>query len=222
MTTFNLPFTRLACAALLVLAAAMSGARGQEKTADNSRVVSFFMEVPEDAIALTHGGKGAGITPFPEGILGLEETTIANTLALTVRLRDATGNLVGLASELEHFPTPSRPDGSNVWNTYWTVMVPGRGSLLLYERESLGPDVARVFHETPKGTEDWTGSLTRPSNVGPLPNGHGIVAGGTGEFAGATGSFQEIGTLKRFTPAAELTATIELRIHLDQKLAPKP
>lgn len=187
---------------------------GLQARAADERVLSFFIETSQDAIAITHGGKDAGLKPFPEGILTLAGTNIANTLALTARISDASGALVGLATELEDFPTAIMDHGAQVWDTYWTLMIVGRGSLFLYEKESLGPDVARVFSETRNGSKDWHGSLTHPSNVGPLPSGEGIVVGGTGEFTGATGSFQEIGTLKRFTTEGELDARIELRVRL--------
>jgi len=177
--------------------------------------LSVFMRMPEDALSLTHAGAGNALAPFPDGIPTLGGTDIARTLALTARIRDADGNLIGLTSELEDFPADFDEKGEQVWDTYWTVMIVGRGSLLLYEKEALGPDVAKVFAETPGSGLDWSGSIKQPSTVGPLPDKYGVVVGGTGEFEGATGKFREIGHLKRFTTDGALEAEIELRIWLE-------
>ncbi len=187
----------------------------QDAAREISKTLSYFIEMPEDGLALTHGQQGVELKPFPKGIQVLEGTEIENTLALTVRLRNQSRELVGLASELEYFPEVLDEDGKQVWDTYWTLMVSGKGSLFLYEKESLGPKIAKVFFETQQGDEDWQGRLTEPTNVGPLSTGHGVIAGGTGEFSGASGSFEEIGTLTAFTTSGELTASIELRLHLD-------
>lgn len=172
--------------------------------------------MPEDVLAITHGGQ-VGIAPFPAEVPTLNGTAIANTLSLTTVAKDKDGNLIGLTSELEEFPLEIPKDASMIWDTYWTVMLNGRGSLLLYHREALGEVVAKIFAEVPGGDVEWTGSYTHPSSVGPLPSGHGIIAGGTGEFEGVTGSFQEIGTLKRMAPNGEFEARIELRINIDIK-----
>lgn len=177
----------------------------------NETTVSFFMQGPADFISLSHSG-AAPIKLTPSDIRPLLSSRDGNSLALTAILRDRNGEVVGLASELEDFPISDDFDGASVWDTYWTVVINGRGALLLHEKESLGPEVGRVFAETLQGTQDWTGNLVHASNVGPSPDGFGVIVGGTGEFEGATGFFEEIGTLRRFTPKGDLEATIELRI----------
>lgn len=185
--------------------------------ADGKETISFFLELPEDALSLTHGTPGGIIKPFPEGIKSLHNTDLANTLALTSRLRNNDGKLVGLASELEDFSVALQNDGKQIWDTYWTLMIVGRGTIFLYEKESLGPEVAAVFFNTPLGDKDWEGHLTLPSNMGPHASGHGIIVGGTGEFANRSGTFEEIGTLLKFTTSSEITASLELRIHFDPR-----
>jgi len=179
--------------------------------------MSFFLKIPEDGMALTHGKLGHGLKAFPDGIKSLADTPLANTLGLMSRIRDMNGNLVGLASELEYFPQKPKSDGSPVWDTYWTLMIAGRGTLFLYEKESLGPKVADVFFNAKNRRASWTGSLTWPSNVGPEKNGHGTIVGGTGEFTNMSGTFEEIGTLLEFTPKGELTADIEIRLYFSSE-----
>lgn len=189
----------------------------EEANSPVSHSLSFFLKIPEDGLALTHGKMDHGLKPFPGGIKSLADTPIANTLALVSRVRDREGNLVGLASELEYFEQKPKSDGLQVWDTYWTLMIAGRGTLYLYEKESLGPEVADIFFSTKSKNSPWIGSLTWASNVGPHPSGHGVIVGGTGDFLGKVGTYEEIGTLLKFTSDGEITADIEIRLHFDMQ-----
>jgi hypothetical protein len=195
-----------------MIVAAASCAPAQQRSAPAGETLSLVMELPADAIALTHGG--APIAAFPQGIATLQDTPVANALALTARVRDSDGRTVGLATELEDFPRGEALDADTVWDTYWTVMIVGRGSLYLHEKESLGPTVARIFGDAAQRGRSWEGVHREPSTVGPLPERNGEIVGGTGEFAGASGAFREIGTLRRFTSRGDIEATIELRLDL--------
>lgn len=210
MPTFCPARTILTGLALVAVGGCSTDADGASAKRES---LSYFIEVPADAIALTHGG--GAIAPFPEGIMSSQDTPVASSLALLTRVRDDKGQLVGLASELEDFPAGKTLGGETVWDTYWTVMIKGRGTLLLHEKESLGPTVGRIFADAVRKGQAWSGSHTESSTVGPLPGRNGEIVGGTGEFAGARGSFQEIGTLRSFSPKGELAATIELRVVFD-------
>lgn len=199
-------------AILWIIIAAAACAPAQQRSEPAGETLSLLMELPADAIALTHGG--APIAAFPRGIVTLQDTPIANALALTARVRDSDGRMVGLATELEDFPRGEALDADTVWDTYWTVMIVGRGSLYLHEKESLGPTVARIFGDAARHGRGWEGVHREPSTVGPLPGRNGEIVGGTGEFAGASGTFREIGTLRRFTSRGDIEATIELRLEL--------
>lgn len=198
--------------AVLLLAACAPAA---QEAAPAPQTVSYFIEAPRDLIALTHGG-GLALAPRPPGIATLADTPIPNALALTTLLRDSEGRIVGLTSELEEFPLATPTEGEPVWDTYWTLMIVGRGSLLLHEKESLGPTVGRIFREAASEGRGWTGSHTESSTVGPLPDRNGEIVGGTGDFAGASGTFREIGTLRSLSSEGEIEATIELRLELNQ------
>lgn len=213
------------CSALTIMAGlglvVVTGcSTGLDSDKTKRETTSYFIDVPADFIALTHGGT-LPLKMNPAGIMSLENSPISNTLALTARLRDKDGRLVGITSELEDFATAggkAPPKGAEpVWDTYWTVLIAGRGSLYLHEKESLGPTVGHIFSEARKNKQDWTGSHKESSTVGPLPDRNGEIIGGTGAFYGASGTFQEIGTLKKFTGDGQIEARIELRLELDPR-----
>jgi len=100
-----------------------------------SATESFFIGLPTDGIAMTHGGEVA-LAAGPPGIALLQETKIRNGFALLAKVRDVNDVVIGFASELETFPTDSDMlSESVIWDTSWTVMIPGRGSLYLQEQE---------------------------------------------------------------------------------------
>lgn len=209
-----------------LLAVAVAGCSvGSDANKAKRETTSYFIEVPADFISLTHGGK-LPLKMHPAGILSLENSPVSSTLALTTRLRDKDGRLVGITSELEDFAVAGGgpvPKGAGpVWDTYWTLLIAGRGSLYLHEKESLGPTVARIFAQARERKQDWEGNHSESSTVGPLPGRQGEIIGGTGAFYGASGTFREIGTLKKFTRDGQIEAQIELRLELDPLKNIKP
>lgn len=181
--------------------------------ADNLKVISLFLHAPDDIISVTHGGQ-VGLATFPEAIPSLANTDVADTLLLTNTVRDESGKVVGIASELEYFPeVPMQPE--SVWDTYWLVVIPGRGSLYAYHQESLGSDAYEVFKRAAGEAQGWSGQIKKISTVGPMPGNKGRIMGGTQEFEGAQGTFIEVADLRKLTAQGELHAVIELRFVLD-------
>ncbi len=189
-------------AGIVILAAMQCAAAG------GMHRVSFFLDAERDLVSVTHGGQ-IGLAPFPPGIRSLAGTPVERTLLFTAQLRNEHGELVGIASELEVFPqTPMTPE--TVWQTWWTVVIPGRGALFAYQQERLTPAVATVMAAVRETGEDWRGELRDQNTVGPSADGQGIIVGGTGEFADARGAFLEIGTLRGYSARGELDAGLEL------------
>lgn len=178
------------------------------------RVESFFVEVPTDGIAVSNSGRML-LAPFPPGIPLFSEERIRNSLAVLCKVRDANGELVGYASELEVFGQTDLSQGDVVWDTDWTVVLPARGALFLHQQEHSGELFPKVVEPTLASGEDWRGDWIVTTTVGPRPDGRGVIVGGTGEFEGARGSFVEIDRLTRFTPRGEMFITVELETVLE-------
>jgi len=181
------------------------------------RVESFFIELPADGIAVTHGGQiplGAG----PPGISMLEEAGIDNGLALLTKLRDASDEVIGFASELETFPEGADVihDSAVVWDTDWTLMIPGRGSLYLRQQEISGELGSKVIIPTQRSGEPWRGEWHVTTTVGPRADGYGVIVGGAGEFEGVTGRFLESITLTGFQPEGILIGRVEIRLFMQR------
>ncbi len=100
-------------------------------------VESFFLELPTDGIAVTHSGDvalGAG----PPGVPLLSEDRIKDGLAMLAKIRNADGEVIGFASELESFPAGADMLHDDVvWDTDWTLMIPGKTILTPIPRSRL-------------------------------------------------------------------------------------
>ena len=171
--------------------------------------------LPTDGIAMTHGGDVA-LASGPPGIAVLQEPKISNGFALLAKVRDANNEVVGLASELEIFPAGVDMLRENVvWDTSWTLMIPGRGSLYLHEQEHSGELGTKIIIPVQESGEAWHGDWTVTTTVGPRADGYGMIVGGFGEFEGASGKFQEIVSLTGFEPAGIMLGQVELRLVFD-------
>ncbi len=180
-----------------------------------SRTESFFVKLPSDGLAMTHGGDVA-LASGPPGIAVLQEPKISNGFTLLAKVRDADDEVIGFASELESFPAGVdmlREDV--VWDTSWTLMIPGRGSLYLHEQEHSGELGSKIIIPVQESGEAWHGDWTVTTTVGPRADGYGMIVGGFGEFEGASGKFQEIVTLTGFEPAGIMLGRVELRLVFD-------
>jgi hypothetical protein len=174
---------------------------------------SFFIDVPQHGVALTHSGKMM-LTAGPPGIPLFEEKAIRNGLALIMKVRNADGEVIGFASELEVFPAKANMlEEDVVWDTDWTLVIPGRGTLFLHQQEHSGELGPKVIGPTLKTGKPWVGDWQVTSTVGPGPDGKGVIAGGSGEFEGARGWFVESIRLERFEKKGVMTGTVELAIH---------
>lgn len=180
-------------------------------TATAETAESFFIRLPEDGVMVTHAGHFP-LPVFPPDIPLFPEPALSNSLALLMTVRDAGGEVVGFASELEQFPPDANLAEDYTWPTVWTLMIPGRGSIFFYQIEHSGELGPKVIIPTLTSGENWQGDWTVTTTVGPLTGQRGGVIGGSGEFAGKTGSFQEIAHLTGYSAAGGLLGDVELRI----------
>jgi hypothetical protein len=161
---------------------------------NGGRQESFTIEWPRDRVPLTGQSSdgllvnagGAVILPGPEGVAASAEV---------FRLRDASGNVVGLASRAT--TTETSADGKPAQGTNWMLLLPSRGSLLLRQ--------LNVVDTTPRPRTPGGGLVpaqdapgfwargTRQRITGqPEVGGAGQVIGGTEEFDRLQGSYEEI------------------------------
>ena len=175
---------------------------------------SFFLNITGDSVLGTHGG-GFPFKPFPQGIALLGNGRIPNTFVLVTKFRDRPDGRViafGTEHEIAH-PGSSFIQGKLMTHTLWSIVVPGRGALHLYQTENNWRLFKQVLLPMLITGKDYDGEFTGVNTLGPLDGYRGLVVGGTGDFAGRTGSFIEIGTLRHMTPDGALGGVMELRIN---------
>jgi len=188
---------------------------GRAQVKSGERVESFFSRSPEDLIAITYHG-ASFLPPVPAGIAKLDEPGLEGTIAVLNKIRNASGEVVGFATELELPLEGQEGKAGHGTATDWILVLPGRGTLYLAEIERMGEFGEKVMRPLLENGTDWEGEFTQIKTVGRRPDGRGEIKGGTDEFDGASGSFVEIQTYTRVsTTAGELHTTLELRVFFD-------
>lgn len=180
---------------------------------------SFFLNITGDSVLATHGG-AFPFRPFPEGIALLGNGQLPNTFALVTKFREqADGEVVGFGTELEiAHPGSSYIRGKIMTHTLWSIVIPGRGALHLYQTENNWRLFKQVILPMMISGKAFAGEFVGVNTLGPLDDYRGLVVGGTGEFAAITGSFIEIGTLRHLTPDGSMGGLMELRINYQPAL----
>jgi hypothetical protein len=134
------------------------------------------------------------------------------------RLRDRSGNVVGLASRSTS--THRAANGGVSQSSDWVLMIPARGTLFMTQLN--GRDVEprpAAPGGTPAPAGDgaafWTGGTRLRVTAGPAPDGSGRVVGGTEEFAALTGTYDETWDLEQVAADGATRG----RITLDTRIA---
>jgi hypothetical protein len=168
-----------------------------------------------DAVSITHGGK-VPFAPQPRDVELLREPATESGLALITRIRDASGRVVGIATELESGHEDSNLlAGKIMTHTTWTVVVPGRGALVLYQVEDNWTLATRIVGPALVFGRPWRGAWHNLNTLGPLPSGHGEIVAATGVFAGRRGTFVEDAEMREFAPNGAMDFTMNVRVALD-------
>ena len=134
-----------------------------------------------DSLSITLG-PGTFIAPFPAGTPLLTE--LPTGFASDFKVRDTSGTVVGVGSELEEIHPATLVSDSN-----WTVTIPGRGTIFGAQQENVAPLFAIVNDMVSRGVFEQT--FDPPFEIVTTVPGSGSVIGGTGEFAGAQGTMVE-------------------------------
>lgn len=158
-----------------------------EVLTNGGRREDFIIQWPQDRVRLP---------AVPDGLQALAGQTaflLASgpqaAMAELFRLRDVSGNVIGLAARIS-----GQAGQANVTRSDWLLLVPSRGSLLLSQQDSgdLGPvRLAGQWRLPAETARFWGRARSRRISAGPLPGGRGRVLRGTGEFRRLAGSYSE-------------------------------
>ena len=169
--------------------------------ANGGRSERFVIRLPVDRVAAA-GAKAAGLRAENGAGALPPELTAEPLLVEHFKLRDAGGNVVGLAAR--HWSGDAKAAG-----TAWSLMIPSRGALLL-----TAPGEARAALDAALRNSGyspgsaWTGEVRVAfANEG---TDTAIVAAGSDEFAGLDGRYSELWTITGVSDAGELRGTIEI------------
>jgi len=169
--------------------------------ANGGRSERFVIRLPVDRVAAA-GAKAAGLRAETGAVALPPELTAEPLLVEHFKLRDAGGNVVGLAAR--HWSGDAKAAG-----TAWSLMIPSRGALLL-----TAPGEARAALDAALRNSGyspgsaWTGEVrvafaTEGTDTA-------VVAAGSDEFAGLDGRYSELWTITGVSDAGELRGTIEI------------
>jgi hypothetical protein len=210
------------CASLWLASIALAGGAaltlGLAAAPAEAKSISFYTLVPSDVVSVTQSGVLSSLNRVPKTIDLLTDPALKSGVAFLHKIRDASGNVVGFATQLEDIKLE---DGkfSGLTDTAWTVMIHGRGSLFLFETED-SRKLSVLVSKIPK--TDVPIQLEGPvvtTTSGPAKGGRGIIIGGTGEFAGAKGTFVEINKFTGINPANQSVSPfifeIEVKVDFD-------
>ncbi len=203
----------LLCCSSLVWGLALAGEPSPEPR-PGEKTLSFFLESAVDTVAISNNGMNL-LAPFPAGIPLLDEPAIQPGLAIVAKIRNADGEVIGFASELEDFPPEGpTPEGELRWKTAWTLVIPGRGTIFLSQIEDARELLTLVVFPTLATGIPFEGDYTAVPTDGPRLDGRGVIVGGTGDYRRLRGSFVEIANVTRFDPLStpDLELTLELRL----------
>ncbi len=158
---------------------------------DGGRREEFVVRWPEDRIALPADLRAAraGAAAAATGSAGTQVLADAGGRRVSgevFRLRDAGGNVVGVASRVTA-GGGARPAAD------WMLIIPGRGALLLHQADATDL-AARALPGPPRravGPAQQAGFWGGRREFRATAPGGGTVVHGTREFAGLTGSFTE-------------------------------
>jgi hypothetical protein len=177
---------------------------------------SFALEITGDNMLATHGG-AFPFRPFPGSVRELGDASLHDVFALVTRFRNGPhGEVVGFGTELEiAHEDSSLLRGRVMTHTLWSIVVPGRGTLHLYQVENNWGLLKRVLLPAMFSGDGFTGEFIGVNTLGPLADYRGIILGGTRDFAGRAGSFVEVGTLRELHPGGVVSGEMELRVGFD-------
>ncbi len=182
----------------------------------NELLVLNYSGVAEDALAHTNNGESS-INPQPSRVQQLWEPAVRQTDVTVTLLSGSRNETVGLGIKFASWSESTQLlSGEAVVDSLWYVYMPGRGSLVVGQRENRFQylrDIVLPAHWSSSNSwkGQWRGNLT----FGPGSLGTGVVVGGSGEFAELDSAAIETLTARAYSAengpvAAEGQLTIEI------------
>lgn len=156
---------------------------------DGGRREEFLVRFPGDRIDLPADTRADPPPADARGAVVLEDAAGQRASAELFRLRDADGNVIGVASRVALGGAGARPAST------WMLIIPGRGTLAFGQDDAADltarprPGPARRVASLPQQAAFWRGVRRYVAGAG------GALVHGTREFAGLTGSLTETWTL---------------------------
>lgn len=169
--------------------------------ANGGRAEQFLIRLPADRLEVA-GAKTAGLRATATMSTVPPQLTAEPMLVEHFKIRDAAGNVIGLAAR--HWSADTHAAG-----TAWSLMIPSRGALLL-----TAPAEPRAALDTALRTAGYNAGTAWNGDVkvafAPEGTDSAIVAAGSDEFAGLAGKYSETWTITGVTEGGELRGTIEI------------
>lgn len=165
---------------------------------DGGREEVFAIDWPADRIGFELAADAPMQMRQAGGMTALIGPGGVAVAAEVFRLRDMSGNVIGLASRL------LVPADGQAGRSEWTLLLPGRGNLFLAQNNAVdiapqaaGPNAGLSAAADRAGF--WQEQGTR--RITHTDKDAGLVISGTQEFAGLTGSYDEVWELRESTPS---------------------
>ncbi len=151
---------------------------------DSQTVTLGFSGVASEGIVYTNNGESR-ISPHPEKVQQLWETTIRQTNAMATILMDGRNQVMGLGIKVASASEETRLfKGRALIDSIWYVYLPGRGSLFVEQSENYWDYLREVVLPAYRSSANtWKGSWNGNITAGPGVLGTARVVGGSGEFA---------------------------------------
>lgn len=180
---------------------------------DNPDHERFQLRLSDDLLSVATSGNPGIISNRPAGTDRLTEPNVRDGLAMIALIRDSRNRPVGFSTELEAGHEDSRLiHGRIMTHTSWTLIIPGRGALFLYQTEDNWILFKRFVLPALLWGRHWQGSWKNLNTLGPSLSGYGEIIGGTGSFKGAKGHFVEYAELRKFSLDRDFVGKLDLYI----------
>jgi hypothetical protein len=180
-----------------------------EVLTNGGRQESFLIRWPQDRIALPAALKGTSPVVTGGGVV-LDPGGNPAVIEM-FRLRDADGNVIGIASRATGRMPGQRVAAASATN--WMLSIPSRGTLLMAQENSADILPMRVedgYALPAETTEFWAPGTRYRITAGPAPEGRGRILRGTNEFASLTGSYTELWELEEVAADGHTSGRITL------------